>query len=285
MPDFPVIDAHVHFIAPGRLSYPWLATVPAIDAPHGPTQYRAATGRTVVDRLLFVEVDARPEDRFAEMAYVAELRAEEPRLAGVVASALLERGAAAAEEIERLRALGRLKGIRRQIQNRSEPGWCLAAPFLEGVRMLARYDLPFDICIKHHQLAEATELVRRCPEVTFVLDHIAKPPIAAGGLEPWATGLRAMAALPNVVCKMTGVTTEADHASWRHEDVRPYIDHAFTCFGTERMLFCSDWPVINLSDSFEGWVATLDRVLEGVSAEARRAFYRDNAIRTYRLEV
>lgn len=284
MPDFPVVDAHVHFYDPARLSYPWLADVPAIAGAHGPTDYARAATRTVVDKMVFVEVDARPEDRFAEAEAVAALQKSEPRIAGIVASALLERGATAAmAEIERLQAIGPLCGVRRQIQNQSAPGWCTTPDFIAGVQALAQYDLPFDICIKHEQLPDAIRLISACPDVRFVLDHIAKPPIRAGEFEPWATNLRRIADLPNVVCKMTGVTTEADHASWTPAIIRPYIDHAFSCFGTGRMLFCSDWPVLTMSDSFEGWVALLDDVLKGAPDTALRDFYRNNAIRTYRL--
>ncbi len=283
MPDFAVVDAHVHFYDPARLSYPWLDGVPGIKGRHLPGDYAAATGTVAVEKLVFVEVDAEEHHRFDEARFVAGLAAGEPRIAGVVASALVERGRVVEEEIEALKAAAPLRGIRRQIQNRAEPGWCLQPGFIEGVRLLAEHGLPFDICIKNSQLTDATELVRRCPEVTFVLDHIAKPSIAAGEWSPWADDLRAIAALPNVVVKLAGVTTEADHGAWTFEAIRPYIDHAIACFGLDRCLFASDWPVMNLSDSFAGWVATLDRVLEGCSEAERRAFYRDNALRVYRL--
>lgn len=286
MPDCPVVDAHVHFFDPARLSYPWLAGVPAIDKAHAPADHRAAAAGLTVEAMVFVEVDVAEELRFEETAFVAGLARDEPRIAGIVASAPIENGAEATEaEIARHTALGPLKGIRRLIQNRPEPGWCLAPAFVDGVRVLARHGLTFDICIRSHQLADATELVRRCPEVAFVLDHVGKPDIAGGEFEPWASGIRAMAALPNVVCKLSGVITEADPAAWTFEGIRPYVDHAFACFGPGRTMFASDWPVVNLAGSLAQWVAVLDRVLEGESEAARRAFWRDTAIRTYRLGI
>ena len=101
--------------------------------------------------------------------------------------------------------------------------------------------------------------------------------------EPWWSEIRAMARLPNVVCKMAGVTTEADHATWTQAQIRPYVDHAFDCFGLERCLFASDWPVMNLSHSFAGWIDTLDQILAHASEVERRSFYRDNAARVYGL--
>ena len=283
MPDCPIVDCHVHFLDPAVQSYPWLEAVPLINRTFGPSDYQAACGSVTVEQFVFVEADAVPEQRFAEAEFVTRLPIKGPKLGGIVASALVEHGAAVREEIERLLAIGPLRGIRRQIQNRPEQGWCLQPGFVEGVRVLADFGLPFDICIKSHQLGDATELVRRCPDVTFVLNHLGKPGIAAGSREPWWQEIQAMARLPNVVCKIAGVTTEADHAAWTIAQIRPYIDHTLDCFGLDRCLFASDWPVMNLSHSFAGWIATLDEILDGASASELRGFYRDNAIRVYRL--
>ena len=211
------------------------------------------------------------------------LAAADDRIRGFVASARLEHGSLAAQELERLARLPAMKGIRRLIQQHPEPDWCLSPAFVEGVSLLGQYDLPFDICIRHPQLSSAVELVRLCPQVRFVLNHIAKPAIASSGWEPWATNLLAMAALPNVVCKLSGVATEADHAAWTPGQLMPYIHHAIDCFGWSRLLFASDWPVMTLATNYQQWVDLLDEVLVTASETERMMFYRDNAIRTYRL--
>ena len=283
MQDFPIVDCHVHFYDPTRLSYPWLDGVPDINRTHLPSDYSAATATFSVEKMVFVEVDAAEEQRFEEAVFANGLIDNEPRLCGIVASALIERGLGVRQEIEQLQSTCLVRGIRRQIQNRNEPGWCLQPAFLDGMSVLADQGLPFDLCIKSHQLQDATELVRRCPGVTFVLDHIAKPLVASGLRDPWWEDIKAMAALPNVVCKIAGVTTEANHAAWTLADIQIYIDHAIDCFGLTRCLFASDWPVMNLSDSFAGWIDTLDKILAGVSASERRGFYHDNAICVYRL--
>jgi len=179
--------------------------------------------------------------------------------------------------------LPHLRGIRRLIQYHPAPDYCLSPKFMAGVREVGKRGLTFDLCIRNHQLASATELVRQCPEVSFVLDHIAKPGIAAGAREPWTRDLQRMADLPNVVCKMAGVATEADHTRWTPDDLQPYMAHAIACFGLERLLFASDWPVMNLATTFGAWVSLLDQVIAGNSEAERRALFRDNAIRTYRL--
>ena len=180
----------------------------------------------------------------------------------------------------------RLRGIRMLIQaHLDEPGWCLREAFVDGVRGLAAMDLSFDLCLYHPQLAEATELVRRCPDVRFVLDHIGKPGIAAGLTEPWRTDLAALAALPNVWCKISGAVTEADHAAWTEAEVAPYVAHALAAFGYDRCMFGGDWPVCELATRYSRWVALVDAIVAGASAAERRRLYRDTAIEFYRLEL
>lgn len=281
MPAFPIVDSHVHLYDPVRIAYPWLATVPAIAAAHLPEDFERARGRVAVERLVFVEVDAAPGRERDEAVFVDALGAGPPRIGAIVASAPVEKGDAVADDLAALRAIPRVRGIRRLIQPHADPDYCLSRPFVEGVRAVGRFGLPFDLCIGHRQLASATDLVRRCPDVSFVLDHIAKPPIASGGREPWAAEMRALAALPNVVVKISGVVTEADHRAWTRDDIRPYVDHTIDCFGFGRVMFGSDWPVVNLAAAYPAWVALMDELLTGVSDTDLRTFYRDTAMRTY----
>lgn len=283
MPNFALIDAHVHFYAPERLSYPWLASVPLINGTYLPQDFQAASEGVDVERMVFVEVDVASGQELDEARFIDVLaQKEEPRIGAIVASAPIELGAHVEPALDALANIGRVTGVRRLIQYHPASDYCLNPDFIAGVRLLAKYGFSFDICIRHQQLASATELVRRCPDVNFVLDHIAKPGIAAGLREPWMKEMRAIAALPNVVCKMTGVTTEADRQHWTLDDIRPYIEHAFDCFGFSRMLFASDWPVMNMSSSYSQWVHLLDDVLQGVAEDDLRRFYRDNALHTYR---
>lgn len=283
MPSFALIDAHVHYYDPSRLSYPWLDNVPAIKGTYLPADFSRATQGIAIDKQVFVEVDVAPGQGLAEARFVADLATLEPRIQGIVASAAIERGAAVNEELDRLQEVSLLRGVRRLIQYHPSADYCLQPAFIEGVQQLARRNLSFDICIRHQQLACATELVRRCPDVRFVLDHIAKPGIAAGLRDPWWQQLRAIAELPNVVCKVTGVVTEADPQRWTLEHIQPYIEHSIECFGFDRVLFASDWPVLDLASAYPAWVGIMDGLLAGCSASEQQRFYRDNAIATYRL--
>jgi L-fuconolactonase len=284
MPDFPIIDAHVHLYDPGVVRYGWMRGKPVLEGAHGLPELDAARGQVELEGLVWIEVGADPGQHQGEARWVAALARREPRIRGIVAHASLEQGSAAAAEIERLLEHGRLKGIRRLLQDEADAAFCLRPGFVEGVRLLARHDLPFDICVYHRQLAAALELARRCPEVRFVLDHLGKPGIRDGLMQPWRTEVSALAALPNVWCKISGLITEAG-PDWTREQLRPYLHHALGAFGFERAMFGSDWPVSEQTHRYEEWVEIVDRAVGGTSEAERRRLFRDNARAFYRLDA
>ena len=284
MPSFPIVDSHVHLYDPGVIRYSWMDPKPVLHGPHLLPEYDAARGPVEVEGIVFVEVGADPGLYLQEASFVAGLAERDPRLWGMVAHAPLERGAAVTSDLEKLASHALTRGIRRVIQHEPEPGFCLKPKFIEGVKLLPRFNLSFDICIRHHQMADAIELVRRCPEVRFVLDHIGKPGIKDGLEEPWWTQLKELAGLPNVWCKLSGVATEADHASWTRDQLRPYIEHAVECFGFDRMMYGADWPVSEQTHRYPAWVEIIEWALSGASEEEFRRLFRDNAVAFYRLE-
>ena len=149
--------------------------------------------------------------------------------------------------------------------------------------MLHAHGMSFDLCINHLQLSNTIKLVKQCPDVSFVLDHIGKPNIKAGLLVPWRAELREIAQLENVCCKLSGLATEADHVKWMAADLRPYIDHVVECFGFDRVMFGGDWPVSTQATEYPRWVATVDDALRGCSAEELQKVYVRNAERFYRV--
>ena len=151
------------------------------------------------------------------------------------------------------------------------------------MQLLPEYGLSFDICINHRQLAAAVELVRRCPETSFILDHVGKPNIAGRELDPWRAQIEDLASCPNVVCKVSGLVTEADPRAWTPDDLAPYVAHVLGAFGEDRVVFGGDWPVVLLAASYRRWVETLDALTADLSAEAKRKLWAENARRFYRL--
>ncbi|HVO03177.1 MAG TPA: amidohydrolase family protein [Candidatus Cybelea sp.] len=283
MPDFPIVDAHVHLADPKRFSYAWTKNAPSLNRTVRPADLMKAAAPVKIETLVFVEVDVDMPQHVAEAEWIDGLAEADPRIGGMVAALPLERGRDAKPELDRLLKLKRLRGIRRLIQNQADPDFCIKPGFIEGLRLLAPHDLVFDICIFHHHLPNAIKMVRRCPEVRFVLDHIGKPAIKAGIADPWRQHMKELSSLPNVTCKISGVSTEADHKNWTREQLKPYILHAIECFGFERVLYGGDWHVLELAGTYPQWIEVLDWVIEGASAEEKRKLYRENAIRIYRL--
>ncbi len=286
MPERPIVDAHVHLYDPALLPYGWMRGDPVLDRPHGLAEYDRATGAVAVERLVFVEVAVDPGHHLEEARRIQALADRDPRIGAIVAHAPVERGAAVEADLDALAALPALRGIRRLLQDEPDPAFCLTGDFVEGVRRVGRRGLVFELCLKagRGQLAAAVELVRRCPDTRFVLDHLGKPPVAAGLLDPWRREITELARSPNVVCKISGLITEADPARWTRADLRPYLDHALACFGPERVMFGSDWPVSAKTHLYTTWVAILDEVLAGWPAPARERFWRGTAREVYRLD-
>ena len=285
MSDFPIVDAHVHLYDPGVIGYAWMTGRPVVDGPHLMAQLDAARGAVEIEALVWVEVDADPGQHLQEAAFVEGLARSDRRIRAMVAHAPLERGAAVTPDLEKLAAHDLTRGIRRLLQDEADDAFCLRPGFVEGVRLLARHGLSFALGIRHRQLASAVELARRCPDVRFVLDHIGKPGIRDGLLEPWRTHIAELAALPNVWCKLSGLITEADHRNWTREQLRPYIDHVIERFGFDRVMFGSDWPVSEQTHRYAQWVEIVDWALTDAAADERRRLFCDNATAFYRLDA
>jgi L-fuconolactonase len=283
MPDFPIIDSHVHLCDPQRLSYGWMKDAPSLNRQVLPADFQKASGPVSVERFVFVEVDVDPPHRIHEAEWVENLAGKHERIGAIVASLPMEKGKAIEPDLDKLRRLPHLRGVRRLIQSEPDPDFCLRPDFIEALGLLAAHDLSFDICIYHHQMPSVIKLVRRCPNMRFVLDHIGKPGIKAGLFEPWKRHIRELAAFPNVHCKISGVMTEADHRNWTREQLKPYILHAMDAFGFDRIMFGGDWHVCELAGSFPQWVDIVDWVTEGATADEKRKLFRGNVTRFYKL--
>ncbi|MBA3824364.1 MAG: amidohydrolase family protein [Ktedonobacterales bacterium] len=279
-----IIDAHVHLWNPAELPLPWLAGIPALNQPFGLAEYQEATTDVPIAGMVYVETDVAPQFAVLEAERVVALAPHAPHLRGIVAAAPVEYGAPTRAYLAALQRLGPLiKGVRRNLQSETDPHFCLKDDFITGVHLLADYDWSFDLCIRHDQLPAATELVRRSPQVRFVLDHLGKPPIRHQQLDPWRDDLARLAQLPNVWCKVSGVLTEADPGQMRPADIAPYVAHALTVFGPARTLFGGDWPVLRLAASYQQWVRLLVEVLSSLAAEAQQQFWGGTAQTVYRL--
>ena len=276
-----IVDSHVHLWDPRRFRMPWLDDIDPLRRPFGLDTFAEHARGLTVDQMVYVQVDTTPAYGLLEARWAAQ---QDLPVAGVVAWAPMDDGPIVVSYLKALKELGpRIKGIRRLFQSEPDAEILVAPDLLQGLRLLPEYDLSFDICIRHQQLARAIDMVRACPETQFVLDHLGKPDVRAGLLDPWRQQVAELAEFPNVVCKVSGVVTEADHAHWRIEDLEPYVSHVLQVFGEDRVLFGGDWPVVTLAADYRKWVATLEQLTSTLSAAAKQKLWADNARRVYKL--
>lgn len=281
----PIVDTHLHLWDPKKLRYAWLDGNPVLDQAYGLDRYNAATEGLGVEAMVFLQCEVDTAQYQDEADWIAQLAKVDPRIRGMVAWAPLEKGRAVAADLERLAKHDILRGIRRIIQFEADVDFCLRPDFIEGVRTLADFDLSFDICVDQRTMANALKFAAQVPEVPMILDHIGKPRIKAGEMEPWASEMRELAAMPHVVCKISGVATEADHANWTDDQLKRYVEVAIDAFGFDRVMFGGDWPVAVQAIEYRRWVELLDTILASASDAERQKFWHDNAVRFYRLET
>lgn len=275
-----VIDAHIHLWNPAVLSYPWLDSEPDLLRPFLPPELRDAGGAggwVVVQ----AEAGGHPGADLAELEWIAGLAASDPSVRGIVARAPVEMGRAVADMLEQIAGNPLTVGIRRLIQD--EPvGFALRSSFIDGVRAVGEVGLPFDICVRAAERGDVAALVDACPDVSFVLDHLGKPDIAGGEWQPWRDQLVELARRPNLVCKLSGSTSEAG-PGWSDDAVRPYLEHALETFGANRCMFGSDWPVATLTTPYTRWLDLVTAVLAGCSESDVDAVFAGTAQRVYAL--
>jgi L-fuconolactonase len=228
-----------------------------------------------------IAVQAR--QTLAESEWLLDLADAHPVIHGVVGWADL-RSATVEDDLARLAEHPRFVGVRHVVQDEPDDRFLLQPDFLRGVSQLRRFDLAYDLLIYPRQLPAAIDLARRLPEQTFVVDHLAKPPIRSGATSGWAEAIRELAKSPNVFCKVSGMVTEADWNRWRREDLEPYWDIVFDAFGPERLLYGSDWPVCLAAAEYEKVFEAASSLMEALSSAERENVMGFNAARAYRIE-
>ncbi|WP_102959479.1 amidohydrolase family protein [Mangrovicella endophytica] len=273
-----IVDTHLHLIYPDRFTYDWLASVPAIDQAFSAEDYWAEAERLGIEAALHMEADVAAGQREAETRFVQGLDA---RIVGAVAAARPEEPAFPAE-IERLAAMPRVRGIRR-ILHTAPDALSQTDLFADNIRRLGPLGLPFDLCVLARQLPVGRSLAAKCPDTQFVLDHCGVPDIAGGGYGTWREAISAIAELPNVAAKISGVVAYAG-ADWGTDTLRPYVEHVIECFGWDRIVWGSDHPVCRLTADLTRWVEATHELLAGCSDDEKARLLSRNAVRIYGLE-
>jgi L-fuconolactonase len=273
-----VLDAHVHFWDTAAFEYPLFEGQPRLQGARLPDEHREATAPLGIRRAICVE--AACSDWRGEALWLSERLAGRADVVGVVARAPLE-DERAPDRLDWLReALGPLLvGVRRSFEF-EQPDFPRLPQLADGVRAAAARGLVVDLVLFPPALPAAIDLVAACPSASFVLDHLGKPAIARGEWQPWAGALQELAQAPNVVAKLSGLVTEASSESRRSDHLAPYVHHALECFGAERLLFGTDWPLVELAGGIGRWVETVRGILD-LDRAALESVFTSNAERVY----
>jgi L-fuconolactonase len=279
-----VIDAHHHFIDPGRVAYPWLTPdLGAIARRFGPEDLAPELAAAGVDRTILVQTLSSLAETGAYLATAAAT----PFIVGVVGWVDLTEPDVTTS-IARLRAGpggDRLVGIRHQVHDEPDPAWLLRPDVRRGLAAVATAGLAYDLLVRVREMPAALTVARERTDLRIVIDHLAKPPIRSGDLRAWAARLRPFGELHHVWCKLSGLVTEADNESWRIADLLPAVEVALEVFGPTRLVFGSDWPVCLLASTYAEVAATARALTAGLSDAERGAVFGAAAERAYRLSV
>jgi L-fuconolactonase len=280
----PVVDAHHHFWDPARAAYPWMTDALApIRRRFGPEDLRPLLAANDVDRTILVQTRSSIEETREFLATAGR----HDFIAGVVGWVDLT-APDVAEQLASLRAGPggeTLVGVRHQVHDESDPDWLLRADVRRGLAAVGQAGLAYDLLVRTRELPAALATVRDHPAIRFVIDHLAKPPIAGGAIDAWAAGLRPLAEYPNVHCKLSGMVTEADWTRWSARDLAPYASRVLEWFGPGRCLFGSDWPVCLLAASYAEVIEACRVALGDLAPADRERIFGGNAIELYRLPM
>ena len=277
-----IVDTHQHLWDLDLFHYSWLDSLPALNRSFRMPDYlEAAKGLNVV-KSVHLEADVDVPYMLDETRHLLALADQlDNPLAGIVACGRPE-SKDFRSYLDKIAGHPRLKGIRRVLHTQpDEVGQ--GATFINNVAALSSYGLSFDLCVLARQLPIAINLVSKCRDVVFILDHCAVPQVKERNLDPWRSYIADIAQFPNVCCKISGLVAYADPERWTAEDLRPFVEHAIASFGWDRLLFGSDWPVCTLSASYQQWVEALRAITQPAGEVNQRKLFHDNAVRVYRL--
>lgn len=296
----PIVDTHQHLWDLDKFHLPWLAGAPALAHSYRTSDYLTATAGLGVAKAVYMEVDVAPEQQNAEAEELIRLCAQEetPTVAAVISGRPASPDFAA--YIRKWSAYSVIVGVRQVLHvPETAPGLCLTPQFVENIRLLGDLDLCFDICMRPGELGDAVRLAAQCPQTRFVIDHCGNgdPYVIAGvdalptddpfshSREQWMHDMAALAALPNTICKISGIIARA-RPGWTADDLAPAIDHCLDTFGFQRVVFGGDWPVCNLGagTSYAAWVHALRQIMTKRSRREQAALFHDNAVALYGLE-
>lgn len=272
-----IIDSHVHFwnYKPERDT--WMDTMPVLQKDHLPGDLVQVLSQNKMNGCIAVQAEQSEEETF----FLTKLAGEHTFIKGVIGWVDLQSNDVE-ERLEYFSGYNMIKGWRHIVQ--AEPAnFLLRKDFQNGISALAKHHYTFDVLIYPHQMKAALEFIAAFPGQKFVIDHCAKPAIAGKEIKDWALSLKEMAQHPQLYCKLSGLLTEAKWNQWAEEDFQPYLDTVFEVFGCDRIMFGSDWPVVNVAGNYSQWKQLVTNYLLQCSEQEQAAVFGGNAIQFYSL--
>lgn len=272
------IDSHQHFWNYSAAEYGWIEKGSRIEQSFEPKHLKPLLEQVGIDSCIAVQA----RQSVAENDYLCSLAQQNDFIAGVVGWIDLQ-SVDVVEQALKFSEQPKAVGVRHVVQGESDPNFMARPAFRAGIRSLHALGLVYDILIFENQLDDAIALAKAFPNQPFVVDHIAKPKIVQGLMEPWAKNIQILSQLPNVTIKISGMVTEADHRSWTADHLFPYWRHVADCFTPERLMFGSDWPVVKLATDYTQWFQLVDKWTADWSQSDRESLFGRTAATIYGL--
>ncbi|MDP6667363.1 MAG: amidohydrolase family protein [Dehalococcoidia bacterium] len=276
----PVIDSHHHLWEIDRFDYSWMPDGSPLATDFGPADLKPLAEKAGVDYTVIVQAVGSVD----EARWLLELAEEHEFIAGVVGWVDLT-DPEVGYTLDELQRSKYFVGVRHIWESEQDPGWIVNSGAVEGLKELSRRDIAFDFLAKPPNLPYIPQVMDQIPDLRAVVDHIAKPLIADHVVEPWLTEMRKVASINGLHCKISGMVTEADQQNWTIDDLRPYVHHVLGMFGSDRLMFGTDWPVCTLASDYGRVADTAREILASLSPSAKADVFGGTAARFYRLDV
>ena len=276
-----MIDAHQHFWQLGRFDYSWLdaAELSVIRRDYLPEHLKPKIDKAGITQTIFVQTQHNTD----ENRWVLDLAKQHDWIAGVVGWVDLA-SPDCESQLAEFKDHPKFVGIRHVTQDEPDDNFIVNERVLNGLRILERHSVPFDLLFYVKHLHHAKTLGKKLPNLPMVIDHLSKPEIKKQNFDPWKKDLLAAAEFPNVFCKLSGMVTEADWNNWKPADLKPYVETAIDAFGPQRCMFGSDWPVCELAASYQQVVSTLSEIVGSISDTEKQQIFGETAKSFYRLK-
>lgn len=270
-----MIDCHQHFWQLGRFEYPWMSKdLGVLYRDYLPDDLAPILQQNRVTKTVLVQAS----NSVAETRWLLNLAETHEFIAGVVGWVDLT------SPDNELSAHPKFKGVRHLVESEPNDDWLIQPAVLSGLQTLSTRGLTYDLLVHTRHLKYVPQVAETCPELALVIDHLAKPQIARNEIKEWSEAFKPLANYPNIHCKLSGLVTEADWHSWKPDDLRPYVDCALECFGVDRLMFGSDYPVCLLAASYDRVLDGFLEILNTLSDADREKIFAKNAAKFYRLD-